>query len=336
MANTHCFYTSFNKAYLSQALILADSLRKVYAGKVDIVALVVDELEDHEYEYFGIFDQVILAKDLEIPNFKSWIFGLNIVEAATAVKPFGLCQLLQNYSHVTYMDPDTMIYSPLDEIVAAKEEWDIALTPHQISPQMEDWVVLSTEMESLKFGVFNLGFLSVKATAQGKKIAEWWRDRCYEYCVEDVERGLFTDQKLFDLAPAIFSGVHVLRHPGYNVATWNICERNLSFDEKTGVSVNKFPLRFCHFTKATHIGAAALDKMLTGVSLFEEVFYSYVARLQGKKSELSKLSTKWSYGFYDDGDVVLPDARKSFRKLGKSRFKVENPFKNAITFDTTS
>ena len=137
MANKHCFYSSFNKAYGAQALLMAESLRRVYGSSVDIVAVMVDKLEANEIAYFDVFDRLLFINELDIPNFNHWIFGLNIVEAATAVKPFALCHLLEQYEHVTYLDPDIMVYSALDEVVASKQKWSITLTPHQTVPQSE-------------------------------------------------------------------------------------------------------------------------------------------------------------------------------------------------------
>jgi hypothetical protein len=321
----HCFYTSFNKSYSGQAILLASSLRRIYGNSVDIVALMVDELEENEVSYFSIFDSILLASELNIPNFRQWVFGLNIVEAATAVKPFALCELLKQYDHVTYLDPDIFVYSALDEILLSNDHWDISLTPHQTLHKSERWLIESTELESLKFGVYNLGFLSVRSTNEGKRIAEWWRARCYEYCLINVERGIFTDQKFFDSAPALFNGVRILRHPGYNVATWNLTERMVKLENNTLLS-NEQPLRFCHFTKATHIGAFAMERMLSGSNMFEELFYSYLARLSEKKLELSGLSLEWKYGFYDDGMSIDNESRQKFRNLGKKRFDLDNPF----------
>lgn len=335
MLNKNCFYSSFNKAYAAQALLMAESLRRVYGNSVDIIAVIVDKLDDNEADYFDVFDSLLFVDELDIPNFNNWIFGLNIVEAATAVKPFALCKLLEKYEHVTYLDPDIMVYSALDEIISpkiesidmSKQKWGITLTPHQTVAQSEKWLIESTELESLRFGVYNLGFLSVKANSDGKKVAEWWRDRCYHYCVEDVERGLFTDQKLFDNAPALFAGVNVLRHSGYNVATWNLREREVTFENEKLLS-NQQPLRFCHFTKATHIGAFAMDRMLNSHNLFEELFYSYLAKMNAKKLELTGLNRAWSYGFYHDGNLISGESRKDFRRLGDSRWGAADPFKN--------
>ena len=330
MANKHCFYSSFNKAYGAQALLMAESLRRVYGSSVDMVAVMVDKLEPNEIAYFDVFDRLLFINELDIPNFNHWIFGLNIVEAATAVKPFALCHLLEQYEHVTYLDPDIMVYSALDEVVASKQKWSITLTPHQTVPQSEAWLIESTELESLRFGVYNLGFLSVRANTEGKQVAKWWRDRCYDYCVEDTESGLFNDQKLFDSAPALFAEVNVLRHSGYNVATWNLRELTVTFENDKLLSNNQ-PLRFCHFTKATHIGAFAMDRMLNGPNMFEELFYSYLAKMNAKKSELAGLTKQWAYGFYDDGSEIMAETRRVYRNLGDKRWGTNNPFKDRCT-----
>lgn len=328
MTDQVCFYTSFNKAYAAQALLMAESLRQVYGERAWIVALVVDELAPGEAAYLGAFDEILCADALEIPHFRSWLFGLNVVEAATAVKPFALRHLLERFDQVTYLDPDTCVYAPLDEVIGGGR-WNALLTPHQITPGNARWAIESTELESLRFGVYNLGFLSVRATRQGRSIADWWSERCYDYCVADVSRGLFTDQKLFDLAPALFDGVGILRHPGYNVASWNLRERDVQLRDD-GVTVNGKPLRFCHFTKATHIGASAMERMAPDGSLFPELFYSYLARLEEKKLGLAGLAPDWAYGTFDNGEAVDEALRVSFRACGERRWQLPDPFKSRL------
>lgn len=325
--NKRCFYTSFNKAYTPQALILAESLKSVYGNTVDIVALLVDELDGDEAQYFSAFNQILKASELNIPDFRRWIFGLDIVEAATAVKPFAMRHLLDKYEDVVYLDPDTIVYAPLDEMFDALAKNHFVLTPHQLTPSSEEWVIESTELESLRFGVFNLGFIAVRKSEFGIKIAKWWSERCYKYCVNDLSRGLFTDQKLFDLAPAFFPDLHVLRHPGYNLASWNMRERIVSIDEKS-VTVNGAPLKFCHFTKASHIGALALERMSRNFSVMNELFYAYLALMEQKKIELDKLNTDWFYGKYIDGVSINPGTRKEFRKRSNTNISIKDPFES--------
>ena len=323
--NKRCFYTSFNRAYAPQALVLAESLRNCYGNNVDIVALLVDELEESEQQYFASFTKILKASELNIPNFSEWIFRLDIIEAATAVKPFALRQLLDIYEEVIYLDPDTIVYAPFDEMFGELKENNFVLTPHQLTPSTEHWVIESTELQSLRFGVFNLGFIAVRNTVEGKRVADWWKDRCYEYCVSDPDHGLFTDQKFFDQAPIFFDGLHILKHPGYNVATWNLRERTLRF-LNGDVVVNDQPLRFCHFTKATHIGASAFERMSRGFGVMDELFYAYLSLMAEKERYLLKLTKNWHYGNYKDGTSIDKETRIQFREFFKSKHVDVDPF----------
>jgi hypothetical protein len=315
MSRAHCFFTSFNRAYAFQALTLAQSLRAQYGDGAHLVALLVDELTQDDYRTLkSEFDEIICADALEIPRFRQWIFRLDIIEAATAVKPFALCHLLDRFEKVTYLDPDIRLYSRLVEIDDSSD-YSVALTPHQIEPQDEAWLVESTELESFRFGIYNLGFASFNRNPEGIKAAQWWRDRCYLYCTSSPQIGIFTDQKFWDIAPAYFPSVRIIRHPGYNVATWNLRERTLAFDLEQGPTVNGAPLRFCHFTKATHAGSVALERMSSSrTCFFYELFFSYIATLDQWKADLRSMSTAWAYGRYTDGRPILQEDRH-FQRL---------------------
>jgi hypothetical protein len=331
--NKRCFYTSFNRAYAPQAMVLADSLRQTYGSSVDVVALLVDELDGEDEKYFASFNAILKSSELNIPDYRPWIFGLDIVEAATAVKPFALRHLLSIYEEVIYMDPDTIVYSPLDEMFEALAISNLVLTPHQLVPSTEKWVIESTELESLRFGVFNLGFIGVRKSELGMKVADWWSDRCYDYCISDTQRGLFTDQKLFDLAPAFFPKMHVLTHSGYNLASWNIRERTLTFEKEKGVQVNGQPLRFCHFTKATYIGAFALERMTNGYCIMNELFFAYLALLEKQTLACADLDKKWHYGYYVDGTTIEAETRRIFRRVNSKTHLEIDPFKSRLSVE---
>jgi hypothetical protein len=294
MKNKHCIYTSFNKYYLPQAILLLNSIKEVYGNKIDVIALVVDEIASEEAIYFDKFDRVLLANTLEILNFESWIRTLSVVEACTAVKPFALMKLLDEYSTVTYMDPDTYLFGPLKEIYESDEDWNIALTPHQLKPAAESYVGIHAELDSYKFGIFNLGFISVKNSPQGYAMAQWWTERCYEYCLSKPEIGLFTDQKFFDLAPVIFENLKIIRSSGYNVATWNISQRILSLYGGR-ILANDDPLTFCHFTKVQNEGINALERMEIDENLFREIFHSYKNKLKKIQLKFDFVCKDWAY-----------------------------------------
>ena len=72
----------------------------------------------------------------------------------------------------------------------------ILLTPHLAEPETQPEAILDNEMCCLRHGVYNLGFLAVKSTGQGRRFIDWWADRLRQFCYDDVPSGLFTDQRL--------------------------------------------------------------------------------------------------------------------------------------------
>jgi hypothetical protein len=75
-----------------------------------------------------------------------------------------------------------------------------------------------TELDILRSGVYNLGFLGLTRSQETMRFLKWWQVRLHDRCLVDLNRGLFVDQRWMDLAPGLFDGVFVLRDPGCNVA----------------------------------------------------------------------------------------------------------------------
>ena len=46
----------------------------------------------------------------------------------------------------------------------------------------------------------------------------WWAERLYLFCYDDIQNGVFTDQKWIDLAPCFFD-TYIFKHHGYDFAT---------------------------------------------------------------------------------------------------------------------
>ena len=97
-----------------------------------------------------------LASHTPIPS--AGVFGQNVVEFCTATKgdhgdpPTGGSPL----EAVIYLDPYTMVFSPLTEVLEALKEHDIILTLHLTDPEPdEDEAIESHEIAALKHGTFN-------------------------------------------------------------------------------------------------------------------------------------------------------------------------------------
>jgi len=322
-----CIFTSINNGYLPKARILAASVRKHHPEAK--MVLMLSDYQDPALDYSD-FDLVLGPEDVVtgVENLEAWLFEHTVVELCTAVKPFAFKHLFDTYGYrgVVYQDPDTVLYSGLSELEKEMETHPIVLTPHVSQPAVDTDDLLDGEMLGcLRHGVFNLGFLALTKEGEGPLFLQWWLDRCREYCFDDNQRGLFTDQKWIDLAPCFFQTLKVLRLPSYNVATWNLYYRYVEKDAAGQVVVNRdYPLRFYHFS-GFDIGTH--EHMLTkhdadNVCLREMTtwYSSELKRLANPGPALSK------YDYFPNGRAIPADWRRYYRSHKALEAMIPRPF----------
>jgi len=248
-------YTSINANYLDKAAVLWDSL-KAESFEVEINTFLVEPTLSREENDF----LKTLVEDSSFPGniytiydlTEEWNFILqkkSVVESCTAIKASAAIFLLQADTElVIYFDPDILLYSDISDLITEVKKNSVSLTPHLLTPPMhEDGIHANEIFGSLKFGIFNLGFIAITNTIESKEVLNWWNSRLQKYCHSAPESGVFTDQKWFDLSPAYFPQIKALRHPGYNVAPWNIENRTLSFFDEVYYSEGEL-LVFFHFS----------------------------------------------------------------------------------------
>lgn len=320
-------FTSANLAYLPQASVLAESVKR-HVPDARFTLLLVDALPAPESAHArrlqsGLFDDIVTAEDLLGTDHESWMFGYDVVEACTALKGRALVQLLQKGSPVLYLDPDTALFAPLGDVVNDLSLSSVLLTPHQLDPVAPDDPAVEEEICTLAHGIYNFGMFGVCPSEEGNRFAEWWASRLEELCIDDIGRGLFVDQRWGDLVPSFFPNCVISRHAGINVATWNIHQRNLSIDSRGDYRVNGDPLVMYHFTKGLGVGFEVLKLKMAQNPLVADLWRWYLERLDFLSSGLS--SPPWAYGFYRDGSPVELADRHSFRSLDRSE-RPTDPF----------
>ena len=320
-------FTSFSFSYMTRAQILLSSLRAAHPDW-DICACIVDVAPadiDAAAALAG-FDRVVFADTLPIPRFRAWIFKHDLVEACTAVKAHMLQHLLAaGYAQVFYFDPDIAVFHSLDALVEQLERASILLTPHQVAPSPSYAAFRDNELTSLKYGVFNLGFIGVRNSPVGVAFANWWAALLLEACYDDPDSGIFTDQRYIDLAPALFDEVTVLRDPGCNVASWNLANRVLAINALGGITVNNIPLKFYHFTKINGIGDVMTEKYAGDNAAVWEIWTWYKRALAGGDG-LGIPKSYWSYATFSDGAPIGKPARILFRNRNDLIAHFEDPF----------
>jgi hypothetical protein len=316
-------YTSFTFAYLGRARVLAETL-KAHNPDWDLIAVITDRPPTGMkfIDATEPFDRIVWYDELGLPDLLPWIFKHDVVEVCTAVKGHALVKLLEEgYDQVFYLDPDIAVFSPLDSLVEIQKTASVTLTPHQLTPEESVFGVLDNEIGSLKYGVYNLGYVGVSNDKDGRAFAQWWAERLEEYCFDDIPNGLFTDQRWCDLAPALFDNVKIIRDPGYNVASWNLAGRHIWFDEKGQLRANDSALRFFHFTKMGPLGRRMTTRYGWNSPAVFEVWRWY----EDRHEDLAPKDVPkgyWYFGCYEDGGQV----QKSDRTLYRQRLDLQNAF----------
>jgi hypothetical protein len=321
-------YTSITANYLPKAAVLAHTLKLSNPGLTFHLLLSDDLPADCPAQTLSAFDHIVTPDKLAIENLKAWTFGHSVVELCTAVKGPMLEYLFDKVKaeRVLYFDPDIAVLGSLDDLNATLSQHSVALTPHQLEPEETVQAIIDNEICSLAHGVYNLGFLAVRNTEQGLKFAHWWADRLLLFCHDDRPRGLFTDQRWVDLAPAFFDDIAILRNPGFNVATWNLTHRKASGKAPWNITINGQPLTFYHFSG---FDSGAQLTMLDRYGKESPVLFDlrdwYLAECEKYgQSLLGNRPSKWAN--YDNGETITKQQRVLYRTRKDLQVAFPDPY----------
>jgi hypothetical protein len=307
-------FTSVNAAYLAKAHVLASTLKRFHP-RVEFHLVLAESRAPLPLSVSDPFDKVIDLYDLRLENDRSWLFKHSVVEMCTALKGVYLKRLLEDpeVEAVLYFDPDIAVLGPLTPVFEGLEQGSVVLAPHQLGPDEDIETIIDNEVCALRHGVFNLGFLGVRNDPIGFELASWWDARLSSFCQIDYSRGLFTDQRWFDLVPALFDGVVLLRHPGLDVATWNLSRRHLEGTSPFAVRVNGEPLSFFHFS-GFDSGSQLVMSIKYGrdmpILFALRTWYIRACREAGQGHWGSR---QWSYDFFDNGARITTPQRQVYR-----------------------
>lgn len=319
-------FTSITNSYFAKARVLAQSVKEHQPNSYFVLAL-LDRPPCDLREIEPSIDEVFQIEEKDFPDFLPWIYEHDVVEACTAQKGYVLQQLLRrgDFDAVVYLDPDTRLFSRLVELEDALSQASTVITPHLTQPSQSRRGVLDNEFAALQHGSFNLGFLAVKADRSGLAVANWWDERLRSFCFDEKSKGIFTDQKWFDLVPGLFDSVQVLRHPGYNIATWNLENR---FVDRTseGYEVNGLPIRFIHFSgydSGSH--HAMLEAYAGDQPIFKALSHEYETLLRMLSTPLVD-ELEWCFRRNRRGEVIKREWRRAYRDNVHLRKRTSDPF----------
>src|SRR5579871_417020 len=183
MSRNGAFCTIIARNYLAHARCLMDSLARFHPDIPRFVIL-VDRM-DGDFGAAPETFEIIPSDTLEIPNTKWFHFKYTLIELSTAVKPYAIEHLFNQYGFdfVIYLDPDILVLADLNLLIDRLGECSLLLTPHVTEPLNNN--PSPSELEILRTGTYNLGFIGVARTEEALAFLHWWKDRLYEFCVID-------------------------------------------------------------------------------------------------------------------------------------------------------
>src|SRR5438876_6992097 len=319
--------TIISKNYLAQARALAESLEQTNPG-VPMFVLLVDRVDGYLDPQAEPFTLIELEK-LPIQDLPRFCFQYNVTELNTAAKPFLLEYLFKHFGlkKLVYLDPDILLFASLQPVAELLDVHSVVLTPHMTEPTEDEHK--PNEIDILRAGAYNLGFCALANNAETAKLLDWWKARLYHQCVIDMDHGLFVDQKWLDLAPGYFDGVFILRHPGYNIAYWNLHSRQVAVHGGKP-TVNGAPVILFHFSGFNPLEPDLVSRhqdryTMADLGELRKLFELYRERLLAHQYAECR-NWPYAYGCFDNGACIPDFVRRIYRRLGDGAAVFGNPF----------
>jgi len=183
---------------------------------------------------------------------------------------------------ITYLDSDIYFFSDLKPVYEEINRSSIAIIAHRFPQNLK---------RLLKFGKYNVGWITFRRDESGLACLTWWRDRCNEWCYDRVEQTRYADQKYLDYWPELFTGVKVIQHKGANVAPWNVMNYKIDLCG-SNVCIDGQLLIFYHFQGVKKLVGRMYDagvgyyKTKLSKTLRSLIYEPYISILQSIEMEM--------------------------------------------------
>ena len=325
-----CVFTICTKSYIGLAEALFASMRDAGAAFDTFIVIVDHDVSDVKSDVATILS----GKSFCGYTDEEWIaqtFKYDVVEFCTSIKARSFLRFAdQGYDALVFFDPDILVFDDMQDILSALEDHEVVVTPHRLN--------MDSDIPS-RGGLFNLGFLAVRNSAQSRSMLRWWDDRLLEHAFTDPARGFFTDQKWMDNLPLLLPPhqLAVMRHPGMNLAPWNLEERQIKLDGTQALvrlrhlSDSWEKPSFVHYSAFNYRALAAgkitdKDRQVCGRSTgFESLVERLMEQLRdGRFLEFADIP--YEYATYSNGAPIHPGHRRIYARLAANGREYTDPF----------
>jgi hypothetical protein len=322
--------TVSSASHLPRAMRLAESIKRHMPGSKVVCGIMEQEMPSAAIQC-PYFDEVVLMHDTGvISDMHKVFFQYKLQEALRACRALLVQYMYTRYKAenlIVYMDAETMVFSPLDELTAAAQEHPIVLTGQVIDPN-------SLNMDDLdgfrKSGIYHPGLIAFGRHPVAERYIAAWSKLSERGCYLETNQVSYADQPWLDLAHALFEDVYALRHPGYVVGSGNMMERwNIRQGADQAYFIDDRPLRSLDFSHGFELAATWIDS--DKGQMYSDLFYEY--RMEVEKLGSSGLHhTPWSYGSYTSGEAITDQAKEMFRLHYFDNPEIASPFELSNIF----
>lgn len=273
---------------------------------------------------------IIQMNQLELSDPARFRFQYSEMETSYALTPRLIEHLLDSgFDAVMFLKQETMVLDELGSVFEKLGGHSALLTPHLLEPG-EDAEALQWEINVLRAGVFNGGFVAFSCDADARRFLSWWSEKTRRGCIHAVEEGIHYEQRWLDFAPSFMPRCHILRDPGINVGHWNLRQRQVEVWPDGRVTACGARCRIIRFSgyepdAPEQTSKYNPDLTLTRTAGAAAVYRRYHSLLMEAGHDETR---RWPYAFaHFDNGVRVPDiARRIYLDLPEEHAKFGDPF----------
>lgn len=305
MKRFYCTY--FDKAYLTRALALIESLNTHENNEFVLFCVCMDEISRIVLHELDIPNVIIIPfhsieqNDFELLGSKN---GRTLIEYYWTATPTIILRILENNSEVdflTYLDADLFFFSSPDAIFNEASGYSVFIHGHNFS---NDLIHLSETC-----GKFNVGLIGFRRDSISFTVLRWWREKCIEWCFLRFEKGRMGDQKYLDYWPDNFSSVKVSENPGIGLAPWNYGQYYYSFDDQNQLTVNHSPVIFFHYSAFSIIASNVFVPLVhkhypISKELIQNIYIPYCNSLKDNIKRIFSVLPEFIFGIDKSLDIT--------------------------------
>ncbi len=233
----------FDSAYLTRGIALYRSLARTNSDfTLFVVCLDEDSLKLLDALAEPSIRSIPLAEiEATDPEFYATKQTRGVVDYYFTLSPVLPLHILRTHPEIdiiTCLDADLIFYANPDILYEELGDGAVFIVPHRFADHLK-W--------REQCGLYNVQCQMFRNDARGLACLNWWRERCVEWCRNELVDGKYADQKYLDEFPRRFDGVVVSQVKGAGLAPWNWMRYDIDIADAGKPTVDGEPLVFYHF-----------------------------------------------------------------------------------------